>query len=82
MDNGIGNSGREDRGDENQDLKIMESWLKIVQRSDEIKKFVLPTLDSMMLNREIEKKQLKKFDQRIRAEVDRLLNAVTILLSG
>lgn len=82
MDNGIGNSGREDRGDENQDLKIMESWLKIVQRSDAIKKFVLPTLDSMMLNREIEKKQLKKFDQRIRAEVDRLLNAVTILLSG
>jgi hypothetical protein len=53
--------------------KIMESPLKINQKINAIKRFVLPSLDSTMLNGDVGKRQFGKLDQRIRAEVDRLL---------
>jgi hypothetical protein len=39
-----------------------------------VKTFVLPTLDFMMLNGDVGKKQLKKIDAKVRAQVDALLN--------
>jgi uncharacterized C2H2 Zn-finger protein len=53
--------------------KIVDSPLKTVQKIDAIKTFVLPTLDSTMLNGDVGKRQLEHLDQKIRAEVDRML---------
>jgi hypothetical protein len=54
--------------------KILDSPLKTVQKIDAIKTFVPPTLDSTILNGDVGKSQLDHLDQKIRAEVDRMLN--------
>jgi hypothetical protein len=48
--------------------------LLTVQKINAVKTFLLPTLDFMMLNGDVGKKQLKKMDAKIRAQVDALLN--------
>jgi hypothetical protein len=54
--------------------KIIESRLLTVQQINVVKTFLLPTLNFMMLNGDVSKKQLKKMDAKIRAQVDALLN--------
>jgi hypothetical protein len=53
--------------------KIIESPLLIVQKIDTMKTFVLPTLDFMMLNGDVGKKQLIRMDKYIRRKVDKTL---------
>jgi hypothetical protein len=54
--------------------KIIGSRLLTIQKINAVKTFLLPTLDFMMLNGDVGKKQLKKMDAKIRTQVDALLN--------
>jgi hypothetical protein len=48
--------------------------LLTIQKINAVKTFLLPTLDFMMLNGDVGKKQLKKMDAKIRVQVDARLN--------
>jgi hypothetical protein len=54
--------------------KIIGSRLLTVQKINAVKTFLLPTLYFMMSNGDVDKKQLKKTDAKIKAQVDALLN--------
>jgi hypothetical protein len=54
--------------------KIVEFPLKIVQKIDAIKTFVLLAIDSTLLNGYVGRGQLTKMDKKSRAEIDELLN--------
>jgi hypothetical protein len=54
--------------------KIIGSRLPTVQKMNALKTFLLPTLVFVMLNGDVGKKQLRKMDTKIRAQVDALLN--------
>jgi hypothetical protein len=51
----------------------MESQLLTVQKIDAARTFLLPTLDFMLLNGDVGKKQLKKMDENIRQAINRKL---------
>jgi hypothetical protein len=54
--------------------KIIGSRFLTVQKINAMKTFLLQTLDFMMLNSDVGKKQMKKMDAKIRAQMDALLN--------
>jgi hypothetical protein len=54
--------------------KIIGSRLLTVHKINAVKTFLLPTRDFMTLNGDVGKKQLKKTDAKIKAQVDALLN--------
>jgi hypothetical protein len=51
--------------------KVMQSPLRIVQKIDAVKTFVLPTFDFMMINGDIGEKQLVRMDSHIRGKIDK-----------
>jgi hypothetical protein len=53
--------------------KIMSSPLRIVQKIDAMKTFLLPSIDFLLLNEEVGINQLKNMDKKIRGRVDREL---------
>jgi hypothetical protein len=53
--------------------KIMQSELLTIQKVDAVKTFVLPMFDFMLLNGEVEKRDLKLFDQHVRGLIDKEL---------
>jgi hypothetical protein len=54
-------------------MKIMESPLLIVQKIDAVRTFLLPTLECMMLNGDVGKKQVSKMDGFIQGRIDEAL---------
>jgi hypothetical protein len=53
--------------------KTMESTLLTIRKIDALKTFGLPTLDFMILNRDLGENQLKKTDQHICQSIDTIL---------
>jgi hypothetical protein len=60
--------------------KILESLLLIVQKIEEMKRFVLPMLDFIMLNRDVDENQVMKMDKYIRGRIDEFLKVSSLLV--
>jgi hypothetical protein len=60
--------------------KIMSSPLLAVQKINAIKTFLLPSLDFLLLNGEIEAKDLEVMDKKIRGMINRDLNIKDLLV--
>jgi hypothetical protein len=58
----------------------MESLLLIVQKIEAMKRFVLPMLDFIMLNGDVDENQLMKMDKYIRGRIDEFLKVSSLLV--